>query len=252
MMRIAICDDETEVRAFLGSKIEKLYPEALLFFYQSGEELLCAEESFDILLLDIQMEGKSGMETARELRRRNRHTILIFITALQEYVFQAFDVGAFHYLVKPFTDEKFEAVLKAAGEQYRNLSDGKRKEAEQEERYIIIKTGGVHTRILIDDIIYAEVFNRKVMIHSIHGDIEYYGKLSDLEKQLGENFFRSHRANLVHFKYVERYNVSEIWMEKGTALMAKQNYGEFVKRFLHYNSVKGGSRRETSFTPKDI
>ncbi len=177
---------------------------------------------------------------------------MIFITALQEYVFQAFDVGAFHYLVKPFTDEKFETVLKAAGEQYRNLSDGKRKEAEQEERYIIIKTGGVHTRILIDDIIYAEVFNRKVMIHSIHGDIEYYGKLSDLEKQLGENFFRSHRANLVHFKYVERYNVSEIWMEKGTALMAKQNYGEFVKRFLHYNSVKGGSRRETSFTPKDI
>ena len=80
------------------------------------------------------------------------------------------------------------------------------------------------------------------MIHSVHGDIEYYGKLSDLEKQLGEDFFRSHRANLVHFKYVERYNVSEIWLEKGTALMAKQNYGEFVKRFLRYNRVKRSSR----------
>ena len=145
--------------------------------------------------------------------------------------------------MKPFTDEKFAAVLNAAVKQYENFADeGRRKEAEPEERYLVIKTGGVHTRIRIDDIIYAEVFNRKVMIHSVHGDIEYYGKLSDLEKQLGEDFFRSHRANLVHFKYVERYNVSEIWLEKGTALMAKQNYGEFVKRFLRYNRVKRSSR----------
>lgn len=241
MMRIAVCDDEKEVRVFLGGKIRKHCPEAVLFFYESGEELLGSGEQFDILLLDIQMEGKNGMETAAELRKKNKHTILIFITALEEYVFQAFDVGAFHYLVKPFTDEKFESVLKAAAEQYRNLADNERKK-EPEERYIVIKTGGVHTRILINDIIYAEVFNRKVMIHSIHGDIEYYGKLSDLEKQLNEDFFRSHRANLVHFKYVEKYNASEIWLEKGTALMAKQNYGEFVKRYLRYNSVKRSSR----------
>lgn len=242
-MRIAVCDDEKEVRTLLGSKIKKLYPEASLFLYESGEALLCSGRQFDILFLDIQMEGKNGMETAAELRRKNKRTILIFITALEEYVFQAFDVGAFHYLVKPFTDEKFEAVCRAAAEQYRNPADaGRRDEARPEERYIVIKTGGVHTRILIDDIIYAEVFNRKVMIHSIHGDIEYYGKLSDLEKQLGENFFRSHRANLVHFKYVEKYNISEIWLEKGTALMAKRNYGEFVKRFLRYNSTKRSSK----------
>lgn len=242
-MRIAVCDDEKEVRALLGSKIKKLHPEASLFLYESGEALLRSEERFDILFLDIQMEGRNGMETAAELRKTNKQLILIFITALEEYVFQAFDVGAFHYLVKPFTDEKFAAVLNAAVKQYENFADeGRRKEAEPEERYLVIKTGGVHTRIRIDDIIYAEVFNRKVMIHSVHGDIEYYGKLSDLEKQLGEDFFRSHRANLVHFKYVERYNVSEIWLEKGTALMAKQNYGEFVKRFLRYNRVKRSSR----------
>lgn len=239
-MRIAVCDDEKEVRTLLGGKIKGLYPEADVFYYGSGEELLRSTEACDILLLDIQMTGRNGMETAAELRKKNRDTILIFITALEEYVFQAFDVGAFHYLVKPFTDEKFAAVLAAAMEQYGNRDSMEhRQEAAPEERYIVIKTGGVSTRILIRDIVYAEVFNRKVMIHSIHGDIEYYGKLSDLEKQLGEDFFRAHRANLVHFKYVEKYNVSEIWLEKGHALMAKQNYAEFVKRYLRYNQRKG-------------
>lgn len=242
-MRIAVCDDEKEVREFLGSKIKNLYPEAEVSFFGSGEELLYAGVPFDILLLDIQMEGKNGMETAAELRKKNKSMILIFITALEEYVFQAFDVGAFHYLVKPFTDAKFEAVLKAAVEQGTNRAGTEKGEkAKPEERCIVIKTGGVHTRIPVGGIMYAEVFNRKVMIHSVQGDIEYYGKLSDLEKQLGEDFFRSHRANLVHFKYVEKYNASEIWLEKGTALMAKQNYGEFVKRYLRYNSVKRSSK----------
>ncbi|MDE7276244.1 MAG: response regulator, partial [Lachnospiraceae bacterium] len=99
-MRIAVCDDEKEVRMILRGKIRKLYPEADVFCYASGEELLRSTESFDILFLDIQMEGQNGMETAVRLRKKERDTILIFITALEEYVFQAFDVGAFHYLVK--------------------------------------------------------------------------------------------------------------------------------------------------------
>jgi DNA-binding LytR/AlgR family response regulator len=242
MMRIAVCDDEKEVRLLLSGKIRKLYPEADVFCYGSGEELLRSTEPFDILFLDIQMEGQNGMETAARLRKKDRDVILVFITALEEYVFQAFDVGAFHYLVKPFQDEKFETVLAAAVEQCRSragLENGQA--AGPEERSIVVKTGGVSTRIPVNDIIYAEVFNRKVMIHSIHGDIEYYGKLSDLEKQLGKDFFRTHRANLVHFKYVEKYNVSEIWLEKGHALMAKQNYAEFVKRYMRYNQRKGSS-----------
>jgi len=241
-MRIAVCDDEKEVRSLLGSRIKRLYPEADVCFFGSGEELLQSDRQFDILLLDIQMAGKDGMETAQELRKKDRNLVLIFITALEEYVFRAFDVGAFHYLVKPFTDEKFEAVLAGAWEQCRErIGKEQKRKPESEERCILIKTGGVHTRIQIHDIMYAEVFNRKVMIHSVHGDIEYYGKLSDLEKQVGGDFFRSHRANLVHFKYVEKYNATEIWLEKGKALMAKQNYAEFVKRYLKYNSAKRSS-----------
>lgn len=238
-MQIAICDDEKEIREMLGARIKKLYPEAVLFFYISGEELLMAGKQPDILFLDIRMVGKDGMETARELRRNNEKTILIFVTAIEEYVFQAFDVGAFHYLVKPFTEEKFEEVFRHAVEQYQKADSLNVRFPEKEEKYIMVRAGGVHTKIRHKDIIYAEVFNRKVNIHSTNGDIEYYGKLSDLEQQLGEDFFRPHRAYLIHFKYVIRYNASTIYLEKGTALMAKQNYPEFVKRYLKYNQRKG-------------
>lgn len=242
-MRIGICDDERKIQELLGEKVRQLYPQAELFFYNSGEELLEAGEWPQILLLDIQMPGPNGMEIARCLRKQDRGMILIFVTALEDYVFQAFDVGAFHYLVKPFSDAKLKEVLSGAVEQYRKLEELRREAAsKQTENSILVKSGGCHTRIFWKDIIYAEVFNRKVTIHSREGDVEYYGRLGDLEKQLGEDFYRSHRAYLVHFKYVEKYTASVIELERGTALMAKQNYPDFVKQYLAYNRRQGQSR----------
>lgn len=240
-MRIAICDDENAVRDMLAKKVKELYPEADILLLRSGRELLMADAGADIVFLDIQMPDMDGMETARELRKRDKHAVLIFVTAMEEYVFQAFDVGAFHYIVKPFTDEKFTQVLQSAVEQLKYYDEKASHVSEcsdyakGREKYFMIKTGGTGMKILLSDIVYAEVFNRKVTIHTMKDDIEYYGKLSDLEKQAGNSFFRTHRAYLVNFQYVIKYNVSTVWLEKGSAIMAKQNYHEFVKRYLKYN-----------------
>lgn len=235
-MLIAVCDDESEIRQMLADKIWKIYPGADLDFYQSGEELLEGTKVPDILFLDIRMSGRNGMETAEEFRKKHKKTALIFVTAAEEYVFQAFDVGAFHYLVKPFTDKKFEDVLKSAAawcKEQENVWYEKEQEAKKD--CIIIKTGGVHTKVMIRDIVYAEVFNRKITIHKTDGALEYYGKMSELEKQAGEDFFRSHRAYLVHFKYIVRYDASNIYLEGGRVLMSKGKYKDFVKQYLKYN-----------------
>ena len=234
----AVCDDEKNIRELIRDKIYIDYPDVDVIFYESGEELLAYENTIDIdiLFLDIQMEGRNGMETARALRKNNEDTILIFVTALEEYVFQAFDVGAFHYLVKPFEDEKFKEVLRKAVEQFRYKH---LRENTSEEKHIMINNSGVHIKVLLDSIIYAEVFNRKVVIHRIDSDIEYYGKMSELESMVGEDFFRPHRAYLVNLKYVEKYDASTIYLEKGTALMAKQKFSEFVKKYMKYNQRRG-------------
>ena len=235
-MRIAICDDEKNIRELIANKVAKQYPDAEIILFQSGEELLLSDEHINVLFLDIQMSGIDGMETARELRKKEKKVILIFVTAVEEYVFQAFDVGAFNYIVKPIDDGKFFDVLHRAIDEWSSQNIN---EKESEERYVLINNSGVHTKVILDEIVYAEVFNRKVVIHKLDGEIEYYGKMLDLESLAGESFFRPHRAYLINFKYVEKYDATTIYLERGTVLMAKQNYPEFVKKYMKYIQKRG-------------
>ena len=238
-MQIAVCDYEKEIRDMFAEKIGRLYPKAELSLYQSGEELLLSEKEPDILLLDIQMPRKNGMETAKELRRKNKKAIIIFVTGLEDFVFQAFDVGAFHYLVKPFDDWKFTEVLQNAVEQSEDRKKLEGAGRKGERPSLMITTGGKHITVNLEDIVYAEVFDRKVILHMMDTDIEYYGKMKELEEKAGDEFYRTHRSFLVNFGFIRKYDAATVYLEKGQALMAKQNYREFVKQYLRYNQRKG-------------
>ncbi len=235
-MQIAVCDDEKDTRDLYAEKVKQLCPQADLVQYASGEEVLMADRPPDILLLDIQMPGSNGMETAQRLRSRGMDTIIIFVSALEDYVFQAFDVGAFHYLIKPFDNRKFAQVLARAVRQY---EDDRQRNANQDRKKdtpnLVITSGGKHITIQMEDIVYAEVYNRKMILHTMDSDIEYYGKMKELEKKVGEDFYRPHRAYLVNMNYIRKYDARTIYLKKGQALMAKQNYGDFVRKFLKYN-----------------
>lgn len=237
-MRIGICDDQRENRELMADKIKKLYPVEEVILYQSGQEVLEMLPIPDILFLDIQMPELDGMETARKLRKLGQKIIIIFVTVTKDYVFQSFDVGAFHYLVKPFKDEKFAEVLNNA---VRQFEDRERENISTKKKIpsLMVTTKGEHITIHLQDIVYAEVFDRKVIIHTIDADIEYYGKMKELERRAGEEFYRPHRAYLVNFNYIKKYDASTIYLKRGQALMAKQNYQDFVRAYLKFNQRKG-------------
>ena len=251
-VKIMVCDDDRALQEILRQRIKKFCEDAKIpcsiVCCDSGKDVLREEPHPDILFLDIQMPDRNGMEIAQELHMRRCRSILIFVTALSEYVYDAFDVGAFHYLVKPFSDEKLRDVLYKALRQYeeRHDSDGsatEQSEAQEtgqikQQEAILIKKGGISMKVLLDDIIYAEVFNRKVMLHTTTGNIEYYGKLTELSEKAGTDFCRTHRAYLVNFKYVEKYNATTIWLERGTALISKKQFPGFVRRYMQYISGK--------------
>ncbi len=237
-MQIGVCDDQKEIRDMMIEKVKKLYPMGEVVSYDSGQAVLDALPFPDILFLDIQMPEMDGMETARKLRKQNQQMILIFVTVTQDYVFQSFDVRAFHYLVKPFEDAKFQEVLQNAVRQYEERETG-HTDIKKERNPLLVTVKGEHITIPIEEIVYAEIYNRKIIIHTVDADIEYYGKMKELQKKAGEDFYRPHRGYLINFNFVQKYDAATIYLKKGQALMAKQNYQDFVKCYLRFNQRKG-------------
>lgn len=230
-MRIAVCDDEREIREDVGQKIKRLLPEAEIRLYESAERLLTEQGMPDILFLDIKMNGMSGMELAGKLRSRGADVTIVFLTALQEYVYRAFDVGAFHYLLKPVDTVQFYEVLEKAVSERGRIQAGR----SYPEASLTIKNKARTERVYLSEIVYLEVFNRKVTLHKMQDKIEFYGQLTELEQRLGEDFVRCHRSYVVNLRYVRRYNGAEITLENGeSVLMAKTKYAEFVRRYMDY------------------
>ena len=230
MLKIAVCDDDEWIRKYLKSMIkQEIGMEAEL--YTTGEELLACQEIYDILFLDICLANhentrqKNGMETAREIHSRSK-TLIIFITAMPDYVYEAYDVEAFHYLLKPFDEKKLCEVIRRAAAK----AEGRKLRAP-----LLIKTNGKFLRIPIETIYYGENEGRKISLHTKNGMFSYYEKMEELEQKLGDDFFRSHRGYLVHLQEVAAYDRTSITLKCGdTVFLAKQKYNDFVAAYMNY------------------
>ena len=232
MLKIAICDDEQPIREYLKRLVKKC-TEGEIRLFADGGELLADPTVFDLILLDISLNREQnaaepdGMETARKIRERS-DALIIFVTALREYVFEGYDVGAFHYLLKPIDEQKFTEVMDRAICQIRS-----KKNVEP----LVIKVGGNYVRIPVDDILYAENQARKIMLHTKSKKEPYcfYEKMEVLEQKLGDRFFRSHRGFLVNLQEVARYDNSNIELKNGESVfLAKQKYNDFVTAYMKY------------------
>ena len=240
-MRIAVCEDEKEIReyirALLLSCLEKDGIEHEIELFAEGESLISSGYVPDILFLDIEMPGINGIQTAKRLREAGSQSVIIFVTAMEEYVFQSFDVGAFHYLVKPFSTEKFYEVLKKAVSQVKERELSFRQNNERE-RTIEIRNGRLRTKVILCGLVYAEVFNREIFLYILMDNesktLKYYGRMKDLEKVAGEDFFRIHRAYLINLRFVRSYEKEAVQLLNKELPIARANYQGFVKAFMRY------------------
>ena len=229
-MNIAVVDDEEAIREQIGGFIKKRNPDFDISVFDMGEGLLAAGKDFDIIFLDIQMEGMGGIEAARTLRQSGVDAVVIFITGIREYVFEAFDVSAFHYLLKPIEEQKFMEVLGRAAEEA-----GKRKG--QKERQIFIRAKNQGYTLNLNSILYIESRGKKVEIHTTDMEdiIESYATMDELEGQLGDGFYRCHRGYLVNMAHIARYDSDSIFLSSGEKVyLTRKKHNEFVKAYMWY------------------
>lgn len=232
-MRIAVCEDNRETCIHLAAMVRKIMPEAAIDIFFSGEELLSMDPAADIVLLDVELGGISGVDAARILRSRAADCAIIFVSGKEEHVFDAFDVDAVHYLLKPIVSEKLTEVLHKAESQLI------RARGEKWDRQIVITSEGRHVRVRLEEIRFAEVFNRTVVLHTASGEIPYYGRLHALAAQCGEGFCRTHRAYLVNLQYVDSYCATHIDIGGDQIPISKKQYPHFVQQFAAY--VRGAA-----------
>ena len=198
MLNIAICDDEPSMVSELETRVKGFFAETDIAKFYNGPSLLqsCQTEDYDIIFLDISMNALDGMETARRLRNQAFNGCLIFVTALEDYVFDAFEVAAYDYLVKPIDYDKFIRTMTRLQKRLTSSC-------------LAIQKDGESRLLPLGEIVYCEVLNRKIYIHTTDGEtIDYYDTIENLERKLeqsGSGFFRCHRSFLINLEHLKGF-----------------------------------------------
>ena len=236
MLSIAVCDDEIMECCGMAGKIKEIMEElktpCIIRQFDSGRKLLQAPESFDIVFLDIMMCDIDGMKTARMLREKASDKLLIFVSSSREYVFEAYDVEAFWYLLKPIDVLKLKNVLQKALLKTENRA----------QEFIIVSRERQKKKLFLDDIYYFEIRGRIIDVHGNEWIFTSYEQIGGLENKLRDKgFFRCHKSCLINLKYVDVYNRQEVMLENGEKVMlAKRRYEAFCQEILKYMRKSGG------------
>lgn len=247
MIKVMLIEDEAQIRKLLRKIIEK----------QDGFEVVAEAESFstavtefnkyrpDVVFVDIDLNGESGLECAKVFVELNPKLKVVFATAHSEYMANAFEIYAFDYLVKPFNVERVVKTLnRMKTEANENKSDNNEEAAvisnsEQHKDKLLIK--GKEQVCFVDkkDIIMIERAEGATNIVTAEEVFKTSVSLGDMEAKLTEHdFMRCHKSYIINISKISKIEPYGRWTYvvkfkgiEGTALITAQNYDELKEMF---------------------
>lgn len=183
----------------------------------------------DILISDIRMPGMDGLETARQLRQNGSRALIVFVTVLGECVFDAFEVQAFDFLLKPPDPSRFRRMMARA---MAALGPGDS---------LVVQRGNACRVVGFSELAYCEVQGRKIFLHLCDGSlVDYYGRMDALEKRLDSRFFRCHRSYLVNLDCVRGCGDGQAALAQGGSVpVSRLREGDFSRALLRRMRERG-------------
>ena len=221
-MKVAICDDEIRWINEIKEKLENLYEEEKVEVdidcFTNQEDLLEKVEKgfYNLVYLDIEMEGKNGIEVAKGIKLKNPACIVIFVTAYENYVTDAFKVSAFQYISKPIDDEIFKEEFGRAVRRFRKTNLVK-----------VFKVKEGKRSFHLNDIISIESYYNTTFIRTTKGvHITNYENLRRIRREvLDYDFVRVQAGFIVNMNYIASIRY------RGVELMTGQVLAVSIKNF---------------------
>jgi DNA-binding LytR/AlgR family response regulator len=233
VVNIALCDDETIITDQV-SKIIKQYEierkqEIHCDAFTDGESLLLTEKEYDIIFLDIYMNGLDGIETARKLRKKDKKVEIIYLTSYAGLTREALSVHAFDYLEKPVREEDIYAQLDEVLEKILH----KKMNEELKKKTVVFNSGKNTLRISVDDIYYFERTERKIIAVTSKGNFNIYETIASLEEKLHQHdFVTPHQSFVVNINNIKDYIKEEIIMTNHDIIPVAQKRKSEFKRIM--------------------
>lgn len=233
-MNIAICDDEKTAAKDIEELVDSIFKGVSKNYacevFSSGDSLLKYirnnSQRYQIYLLDIEMDGANGIETATQIRKEDADAIIIFITNYEQYMPEAFDVQAFHYITKPFDIEKATQVILSAIDLLNDRNT-----------IFTYNTRKSVNTIYLSQILYIESKSRKLVIHTTDSEeIEFYGKMKDAASKITAlNFGQPHNSYLVNMEKIKKVESSYIIMQNDQKiLISKKFHNSFHNSYRNF------------------
>jgi two-component system, LytTR family, response regulator len=201
-IKCLVIDDEPLARRLIESHIEKLPLFSQVKYCNNAIEGLQAlrKETFDLLLLDVQMPELNGIELLKSLSNPPK---VILITAFRDFAIEAFDLNVIDYLVKPVSFERFVKSINKFLERSATMPFTQ----PEGEEVLLVRSDRKMQRINISDIIFIESLKDYVKINTKDKVIITKETISSLEDRLlPYSFLRIHRSYLISIPKVEAFN----------------------------------------------
>lgn len=233
MITIGLCEDEREQLDFFEKLLRDFLTgegiKARILCFESADSLWYSfdgEHPFDLLILDIQMKGLTGIELAKKIRSENTHAEIIFLTGVMDYVLEGYEVGAFRYLLKPVEKSGFYAVMKQVCE----------KLCRRDRDIFLLEANGESYRIAYSDILYLEADGHYVVLHKREGELRWKENFSRcLERLSSHGFVLGRRGILVNLQAIDRIGKNGCILDTGETLpVSKGCYGPMNQAFIQY------------------
>ncbi len=224
-MKIAIVDDEKIWRQNAVKVVRQYFDkeEASITLFYSGDLFLEHDTEYEIVVLDIEMSGKDGFETALEYKVSYPDAVIIMLTTHLELSRRGYMVDAFRYVDKT----KMQDELQEAFESAKKLL-GRNKIVSIN----VVNVGKIP--VALKDIVYIETDRRKVLVYTYDNQYECSDSIGSLEKMLSEEgFFRCHKSYLVNLDAIKKFDHTFVYMANGRkAMVGIKKYPTLKKLYI--------------------